>query len=32
MVEAAQVGPLLMFFFKRPRRPPPARLPPAGEA
>jgi hypothetical protein len=32
MVEAAQVGPLLMFFFKRPRRPPPARLPPAPEA
>ncbi len=29
MVEAAQVGPLLMFFFKRPRRPAPAKLPPA---
>ena len=30
MVEAAQVGPLLMFFFKRIRRPTPAKLPPAG--
>ena len=26
MVEAAQVGPLLMFFFKRPRREPPKPL------
>jgi hypothetical protein len=32
MVEAAQVGPLLMFFFKRARRPVPAKLPPAGPA
>ncbi len=26
MVEAAQVGPLLMFFFKRPRREPPKAI------
>ena len=27
MTETAQVGPLLMFFFKRPLRPLPQRLP-----
>ncbi len=32
LVEAAQVGPLLMFFFKRPLRPAPAKLPPASSA